>query len=217
MGCCTVTGCYLLELTHYYQLMTHEKRQWRWLIEQHLSSNNAQSSELKPYFAFQWLLSCVLFIPCFRLLVFGILVTLVAWLSFCFFCLAHLALQNVNKDFCIFLTSTPKVTKNKNEKWDERNISQKFAYKMKRLYNLVSCFFFSFINLFTHLFQMHLRRNPQGSSCLFSAKTAQKDVLSKARHSNTWAGKQETDKVYLPINRPGKTPIVFLARVSKSF
>ena len=56
---------------------------------------------------------------------------------------------------------------------------------------------------------MHLRRNPQGSSRLFSAKTAQKDVLSKARHSNSWAGKQETDKVYLPINRPGKTPIGF--------
>ena len=70
-------------------------------------------------------------------------------------------------------------------------------------------FLFSIINLFTHLFQMHLRRNPQGSSRLFSAKTAQKNVLSKARHSNSWAGKQETDKVYLPINRPGKTPIVF--------
>ena len=49
--CCTVTDCYLLDLTHY-QLMTHEKRQWRWLIEQHLSSNNAQSSALKPYFVF---------------------------------------------------------------------------------------------------------------------------------------------------------------------
>ena len=61
---------------------------------------------------------------------------------------------------------------------------------------------------------MHLRRNPQGSSRLFSAKTAQKDVLSKARHSNTWAGKQETDKVYLPINRPGKTPIDFLPKGS---
>ena len=56
---------------------------------------------------------------------------------------------------------------------------------------------------------MHLRRNPQGSSRLFSAKTAQKDVLSKARHSNSWAGKQKTDKVYLPINRPGKTTIDF--------
>ena len=35
--------------------------------------------------------------------VFGILVTLVAWFSFRFFRLAHLALQNVNKDYTIFL------------------------------------------------------------------------------------------------------------------
>ena len=40
----------------------------------------------------------VLFIPYFRLLVFGILVTLVPF----FFRLAHLALQNVNKDYVIF-------------------------------------------------------------------------------------------------------------------
>ena len=40
------------------------------------------------------------FIPYFPLLVFAILVTLVAWFSFCFFfCLAHLALQNVKKDY----------------------------------------------------------------------------------------------------------------------
>ena len=55
----------------------------------------------------------VSFIPYFHILVFGILVTLVAWFSFCFFCLAHLALQNVNKDYLcnIFVTSLPKVTK----------------------------------------------------------------------------------------------------------
>jgi hypothetical protein len=38
-----------------------------------------------------------------------------------FFGLAHLALQNVNKDYviiCIFVTQSPKV--NKNKKWDER-------------------------------------------------------------------------------------------------
>ena len=45
----------------------------------------------------------VLFIPYFRLLVFGILVTFVAWFSFIFFRFATLALQNVNKDHVIFL------------------------------------------------------------------------------------------------------------------
>ena len=44
----------------------------------------------------------VSFIPYFRLFVFGILVTLVVWFSFSFFHLAHLALQNVNKDYVIF-------------------------------------------------------------------------------------------------------------------
>ena len=55
----------------------------------------------------------VLFIPYFCLLVFGILVTLVAWFSFCFFlsCLSCLAkckqrLRN------IFVTSSSKVTRN---------------------------------------------------------------------------------------------------------
>ena len=43
------------------------------------------------------------FIPYFHLLVFDILVILVAWFSFWFFfCLAHLALQNVNKNYVIF-------------------------------------------------------------------------------------------------------------------
>ena len=46
--------------------------------------------------------SNVSFIPYFAFLVFGILVTIVAWFSFRFFCLAHLALQNVNKDYIIF-------------------------------------------------------------------------------------------------------------------
>ena len=46
----------------------------------------------------------VSFILYFHLLVFGILVTLVAWFLFQFFFhLAHLALQNVNKDYIIFL------------------------------------------------------------------------------------------------------------------
>ena len=60
----------------------------------------------------------VLFVPYFRLLVFGILVTLVAWFS-TFFCFAHLTLQNVNKDYQIFLYFWKFVAKNK--KWDELN------------------------------------------------------------------------------------------------
>ena len=50
-------------------------------------------------------------------------VTLVAWFSFRFLCLAHLALQNVNKDYVIFSFSWlrhQKWPKTKNEKWDER-------------------------------------------------------------------------------------------------
>ena len=66
-----------------------------------------------PYF---FNASNVPFTPYFCLLVFGILVTVVL---FVFSCLAHLALQNVKKDFRIFVTSLPKVTKN--QKWDERN------------------------------------------------------------------------------------------------
>ena len=46
------------------------------------------------YFGYHWW---------YLLLVFGILVTLVVWFSFSFFCLAHLALQNVNKGYVIFL------------------------------------------------------------------------------------------------------------------
>ena len=46
---------------------------------------------------------CVCFIPYFRLLVFGILVTSVTWFSFRFFSrLAHVALKNVNKDYVTF-------------------------------------------------------------------------------------------------------------------
>ena len=59
----------------------------------------------------------VSFIPYFRLLVFGILVTLVAWFSFHFFpscpsCLAKCKQRLRN----IFVTSSPKVTKNKKRK-----------------------------------------------------------------------------------------------------
>ena len=67
----------------------------------------------------------VLLIPYFCLLVFGILVTLVAWFSFLFF---HLALQNVNKDYVIFLyfcNFVAKVTKNQKPKneMNKKNIS----------------------------------------------------------------------------------------------
>ena len=62
----------------------------------------------------------VSFIPYFRFLVFGILVTLVA---FRFFRLAHLALQNVNKDYVIFWYFPNFVAKSDQKpKWDERNI-----------------------------------------------------------------------------------------------
>ena len=46
--------------------------------------------------------SNVSFIPSFCLLVSGIVVTLVAWISFRVFRLAHLALQNLNKEYVIF-------------------------------------------------------------------------------------------------------------------
>ena len=52
-----------------------------------------------------------MFISYFRHLVFGILVTLVLSFPFCFFCLAHLALQNVNKDYVIFLLQKGQKTK----------------------------------------------------------------------------------------------------------
>ena len=64
--------------------------------------------------------------------VISFLVTLLAWLSFVFFRLAHLALQNVNKDHAIFLYFHNLVAKRdqktKNQKWDERNIDLSFHY-----------------------------------------------------------------------------------------
>ena len=60
----------------------------------------------------------VSFIPYFRLLVFGILVTLVAWFSFRFFSVLPILPCKIRNAyyFCNFVT---KMTKN--EKWDERN------------------------------------------------------------------------------------------------
>ena len=57
--------------------------------------------------------SYVQFISYFCRLVFGILVTLVAWFSFCF---AHFAFQNVNKDYVIFLYFCNFVAKS-DQKW----------------------------------------------------------------------------------------------------
>ena len=51
---------------------------------------------------FDFLMVSISFIPYFRLLVFGILVTSVARFCFRFFSLAHLALQNVKKVYIIF-------------------------------------------------------------------------------------------------------------------
>ena len=53
-----------------------------------------------------------------------------------FFCLAHLALQNVNKDyviftyFCNFDAKSDQKPKTKNEKWDEQNIRDHFDLQM---------------------------------------------------------------------------------------
>ena len=65
----------------------------------------------------------VSFIPYFRLLVFGILVTLVAWFSFRFFpsCPSCPSILKIKWFFCIVVSSSPKGTKN--QKWDERNIN----------------------------------------------------------------------------------------------
>ena len=67
-------------------------------------------------------------------MVFGILVTLVAWLSFRFFPSCPSCLAKCKQRFyVIFLL--PKVTKNKNEKWDERN---KYG-RRKRSIKICSC------------------------------------------------------------------------------
>ena len=88
----------------------------------------------------------VSFIPYFCLLVFGILVTLVAWSLFCFFCLAHLALQNVNKDYATFsylhnfvAKKWPKI---KNKKYDMiKNINTFFwaVQVLVKAWNCKSC------------------------------------------------------------------------------
>ena len=61
--------------------------------------------------------SCVSFISYFRLLVFSILVTLIAWISFHFFPSCPSCLAKCQQRLCNI--SSAKVTKNK--KWNERN------------------------------------------------------------------------------------------------
>ena len=85
----------------------------------------------------------VLFIPYFRLLVFGILVTLVAWFSFWFFPSGPSCLEKCKQRLRnIFVTSLSKVTKN--EKWDERNICDWKHKNPKHTYlNILLWFYFN--------------------------------------------------------------------------
>ena len=62
------------------------------------------------------IITIVSFIPYFRLLVFGILVTLVAWFSFQFFPSCPPCLAKCKQRLHIFVTSSPKVTKNQKRK-----------------------------------------------------------------------------------------------------
>ena len=82
-----------------------------------------------------YLLTNVSFIPYFHLLVFGILVTLLRDFLSCFFCLAHLALQNVNKDYIIFLYCRNFVAKSDQKQkigWTKHK-KDILLYKYKRL------------------------------------------------------------------------------------
>ena len=78
--------------------------------------------------------TCVSIILYFRLLFFGILVTLVAWFSFHFFpsCLSKCKQRLRN----IFLISSPKVTKNQKQKMGWRkHLSTNFVTLLKKLEN----------------------------------------------------------------------------------
>ena len=69
---------------------------------------------------------------------FGILVTLVAWFSYCFFpsCSSRLAKckQQLHNIFVFLQLHRQKWPKSKNEKWDERNIWRIFSLKIKTKY-----------------------------------------------------------------------------------
>ena len=78
---------------------------------------------------FFWMRYFVSFIPYFYLF-FGILVTLVAWFSFRFYRLAHLALQNINKDYIIFSYFSNMVARSDQKPKTKNGISETFISKM---------------------------------------------------------------------------------------
>ena len=93
-------------------------------------NNNNQACNIDSVSDIQVLISLLInvsFIPYFCLFVFGILITLVPWFSFCFFsscpsCLAKCKQRLLTiSNFCNFICQ--KWPNPKNEKWDERNIS----------------------------------------------------------------------------------------------
>ena len=79
----------------------------------------------------------------FCLLVFGILVTLVAWFSFrVFFRLAHLVLQNVNKDYIIFLYFYNFVSKSDQKPKIEIGMNERLVMFLSKMFigvNLMLC------------------------------------------------------------------------------
>ena len=96
----------------YYSISFHEKKMRRLM-------RSIVGFSLLDYFDFVKVF--VSFIPYFCLLVFGTLVTLCSCVIFSvFFCLAHLALQNVSKDYVTFLYFCNFVRKN-DQKWEEGN------------------------------------------------------------------------------------------------
>ena len=122
-------------------------------------SNKLALIFVKKNYGIEWSLRndfTVLFIPYFRLLVFGILVTLVAWFSFRFFRLAHLALQNVKKDcaicsyFCNFVAKSDQKPKTKNG-MNETKVAQNSnsLWRPKQVSYLCSLLYCFSRNIFT--------------------------------------------------------------------
>ena len=86
---------------------------------------------LKRFFS----ITIVSFIPYFRLLVCGILVTSVAWFSFFQFCPSCVVKckQRLINIFVFSYLRRQKLPKTKNEKWGERNITVQSRYILWRL------------------------------------------------------------------------------------
>ena len=97
-----------------------------------------QQKNLPLLWSSQNISTFVLFIPYFRLLVFGILVTLVAWFFFSFFRLAHLALQNVNKDYIIFSYFRNFVAKSDQKPKTKNGMNETFICRSMYIRNLKS-------------------------------------------------------------------------------